>query len=56
LKPEGGDGHGEAKKERKKKFEMHAKEITISRADFAVIDVPLCSTITGILVSELVLI
>jgi len=44
----GGDGRWKAKKERK----LHAKSITSSRADFAVIGVQLCSTITGIFVLE----
>jgi len=39
--------------ERKKNiFDLHAQSTTTSQADFAVIGVQLCSTITGILVME----
>jgi len=48
----GWDCHRKAKKERKKIFALHAKKVTTSRANFVVIGVQLCSTVTGILVLE----
>jgi len=47
-----GDGQRNTKKERKKILELHAQSATTSQANFAVIGVQLCSTITGILVVE----